>query len=310
MSRRRYISTEITVDKQVNKMGMQYGDGPVLLYTWMIPHAADDATITGDPFELLNLVWPGRRDKTEDDVIGALEAMETFDLILWDREHAMIYLPVNSFYRYQTYIKADNRRKTDPDFLDDQRPAAENTDDQRKTPTISEEQRATAENAVSPSPSPSLSPSPKKISNNNRAREDEGPSLTQSIVALWERHGFGLASGFIVDTLINGYLVPKTADVPALPWDVMVLAFEEAERHNVRTLAYVQKILDRWRAQGWLTAATVQERLASFQARKGRSGADPPGIETLPGIRPSENPEYDWILTQGREEESYVKRNG
>lgn len=149
MSRRRYVSTEISVDKQVNRMGMKHGDAPVLLYTWMIPHAADDGTVTGDPFELLNTVWPGRRDKTEDDVIACLEAMEEFGLIEWDQDAALVLFPADSFYKYQTYIKPDNRRKAMPTVAR-HRTSAQNSGEQRKTP----------ENTASLSPSPSVSPSP------------------------------------------------------------------------------------------------------------------------------------------------------
>ncbi len=82
MARRRYVSTTISQDTRVNKLAMQYGDFAALLYTWMIPHAADDATLPGDPEELLYQVLPGRRDKTEDDVRSALDGMAALGLIV------------------------------------------------------------------------------------------------------------------------------------------------------------------------------------------------------------------------------------
>ena len=45
MSRRRYISTSMSIDKRLNKLAVEAGDFAALLYTWMIPHAADDTTI-------------------------------------------------------------------------------------------------------------------------------------------------------------------------------------------------------------------------------------------------------------------------
>lgn len=168
MSRRRYLSTEISVDRQVNQLGTKYGDAPVLLYTWMIPHAADDGTINGDPYELLGMVWPQRRDKSEEDVIRCLTQIEEFGLIAWDRDAALIYFPAGPFYRYQSYIKESNRRKTDPLPRDpEQRKTAENSGKNISPPTsaeISGDQRRSAENAVSFSlsdpPPHSLRPSP------------------------------------------------------------------------------------------------------------------------------------------------------
>lgn len=128
MSRRRYISTEISLDPAVNRVARR-SDFAALLYTWMIPHASDDATITGDPEKLLLEVLPGRRDKEPDDIQAALEVMEAEGLFeLWSRETMTIYFWPESFYRYQTYIKPTNRRMWD---------------------AISEEQRKTPKNAAS-----------------------------------------------------------------------------------------------------------------------------------------------------------------
>ena len=75
VSRRRWLSTKISKDKRVNALAMQ-SDFAALLYTWMIPHASDDATITGDAEELLYIVLPGRRDKT-------VEAIDSWYSRIW-----------------------------------------------------------------------------------------------------------------------------------------------------------------------------------------------------------------------------------
>lgn len=166
MSRRRYISTTISVDKMVNQLAMTAGDFAAMLYTWMIPHAGDDGCLTGDPDEILMTVIPGRRDKTPADVVIALAAMAELGLIGY--LDGRIAFPAESFYRYQTYIKAENRRP---------QAKAENSEPQQETPKNAElpiigrvtpqnadERRKTPENAVSVTPSvpPSfpVSPSP------------------------------------------------------------------------------------------------------------------------------------------------------
>jgi hypothetical protein len=139
---------------------MQFGDFAALLYTWMIPHAVDLGCIeTDDPEEILMMIMPGRRDKTPHDIDVAISNMEDMELV--SRDGGKVYFPYASFYKYQTYVKESNRRK---DHLlpisGNQRKTAENTDDQRKTPTNPTTSRVFAENAASPSLSPSLSPSP------------------------------------------------------------------------------------------------------------------------------------------------------
>jgi hypothetical protein len=160
VSRRRYISTDISLDKRVNTLARDGGDFAVLLYTWMIPHAGDDATITGDPEELLYTVFPGRRDKTPEDIETALEDMTDLDLIA--RHDDMVYFDTESFYKYQSYIQEKNRR--------DESPAKSNSANQRKSAKNAGEQRKSAQNAASLSPSPSLSP-PKALRARKISRE-------------------------------------------------------------------------------------------------------------------------------------------
>jgi len=163
MARRRYISTQISIDKDVNRLAMEYGDFAALLYTWMIPHAEDDCSLTGDPEELLWKVAPGRRDKTAEDVVKALEGMADLGLILWDREDRRIEFPSAAFYRFQTYIPKNKQVEENSIDIDD-------AGKERVTPKNAEDRRKAAQNAASPSPS--LSPSPKDL----KPLPDEGTS--------------------------------------------------------------------------------------------------------------------------------------
>jgi hypothetical protein len=110
MSRRRYLSTEISIDTAINRLARTAGDFAVLLYTWMIPHADDDGILHGDAEEIILQVIPGRRDKSLADVTDALRAMQKEGLIEWDEEGRQVVFPYSSFYKYQTYIKPERRR--------------------------------------------------------------------------------------------------------------------------------------------------------------------------------------------------------
>jgi len=109
MSRKRYINSKISTDHAVNQLAQKYGDFAALLYTWMIPHASDDATLTGDPEELLWIVAPGRRDKTPEDVTAAVEGMIALRLLVRCEGDRLLAFPSSSFYRYQAYIKVESR---------------------------------------------------------------------------------------------------------------------------------------------------------------------------------------------------------
>ena len=144
MARRRYISTAISTDTAVCKLAKKYGEFAAMLYTWMIPHAEDDAKLTGNIDELAMLVIPGFRWKTDEEIECALNGMVECGLVSWDREKEVISFP-ESFFMYQSYITKDRREKQDKKSDDkNQRKTAQNAADQRKTAQNAADQRKTA----------------------------------------------------------------------------------------------------------------------------------------------------------------------
>lgn len=156
MARRRYISTDISIDPDVTQLIEEHGEFAGLLYTWMIPHAEDDATLSGDPRKLLYQVVPGLRSRTAADVEDALEGMARLGLIEWDRAENIIRFPAGSFYRYQTYIK-EERRRASPRNSANQRKTAQNAEQPREAARDAAEQREPAQNTASHSHSHSHS---------------------------------------------------------------------------------------------------------------------------------------------------------
>jgi len=155
MARRRYVSTTISQDTRVNKLAVKCGDFAALLYTWMIPHAADDATLPGDPEELLYQILPGRRDKSPEDVQAALDGMAALGLIEPTGDGRLMFPPV-AFYKYQTYIKDRNKHGGEVAPQTPQPPPPSQPEQ-----TDRANQRKSAQTTVSPSltSSPSFSPS-------------------------------------------------------------------------------------------------------------------------------------------------------
>ncbi|WP_339063590.1 DnaD domain protein [Tepidibacillus marianensis] len=234
MSRRRYLSTDISLDKRVNKLATKYGDFAVMLYTWMIPHAGDDAIINADPEELMFMVIPGRRDKNEEDIVSALEGMNELELIYWDRDNNAIYFPTSSFYKYQTYIKQSNRRTVE---VEQQEPTnnTNEIDDEQKTPQNAEEKffaQETAENTVSLSLSPSLSHSLSSSSCSSE-KSDEGKLFTKF------EESFAIQANLIQREKLSSYL--DDGMEPGL----IELGIQKT-RENGKPVNYLWGILNNW----------------------------------------------------------------
>jgi hypothetical protein len=123
MSRRRWLSTDISKDARVRKLAADAGEFAALVYSWAIPHASDDGSIPSDPDELLMLVVPGFRWRTTEDMQNAIDAMLTLGLL--EQCDDRLRFPPGAFYKYQTYVTAD-RRET-----------AQNGAQQRETPPSS-----------------------------------------------------------------------------------------------------------------------------------------------------------------------------
>ena len=258
MSRRRYLSSTVVTDRRINQMGMKYGDGPVLFYTWLIPCCDDDGTITADPWELLGIVWGGRRDKTNEDVEQALAAGIEFGLFALSSDGQRLQMPVEAWYRYQSYIPSAKRRSV-----------PQNAEEPRKPAETTDEQRESAQTSASPSPSPSPSPSGEAPPPAARVREGDAPAPTaaQRIEAAW----FTYAGGPISPTALGdltAYLTPDEGlGTPAVTVDVIELALRAAhDNGQAGKLSYVKGVLKGAVARGavtaerWQAAEAVRER--------------------------------------------------
>lgn len=179
MARRRYLSSAISTDKLVNRLALDAGDFAALLYTWMIPHAADNATLTGDPEELLMQVFPGRRDKEPEDVAQALAAMAELGLITWD-DCGCVRFPA-SFYKHQTYISAERREVAE---------TAQNAADQRR----SAQNGASFKSSFSSKSSLKLEVEDPNGSHSLTQNETKNPTYSNAFLAFWRQYPTGHGS--------------------------------------------------------------------------------------------------------------------
>jgi hypothetical protein len=177
MSRRRYLSTEVSFDGRVDQLARETGDFAALLYTWMIPHAEDDGSLPADPRELRARVVPHRNDKTVEDVAAAIEVMVTLHLL--ERDGKRVFFPPAAFFRYQTYVPEAKRRRV--------RRLPSNSEKHRQSARNAADQRGTPQNAASLSPSPSPSLSLSSTSTPPLPPSGEDRASPQALADLWNQ---------------------------------------------------------------------------------------------------------------------------
>lgn len=298
MARRRYISTAISLDKDVNRLAEECGDFAALLYTWMITHADDDSTITGDPEDIFYMVCPRRKDKTPDDVAAAIAGMVVAGL-LWPYVldgKPRLQFPPESFYRYQTYVPQQKRnyqdlRKVAGNAAQIPVPATI-TEERRETPKSSEEYRTSAQNAASPSPSPMPSPSPIPSSTTTptppkHQRTEQEEEQLHPAIDFWQRN-IG----------VNFYMKPYELDVlvdylrKGLPGDCLKRGLEIAveaggDKANIK---YISGIFDRWIAAELFTLDAIRADEGSRRRSKARDSPDEGGVIVTRPIRAKGGP--------------------
>lgn len=161
MSRKRYISTDLSTDSKIAELS-EHGYLPIILYTWSIPHMDDWGRITGDARQFKLLVCPGF-DATVKEINECLDLVAKVGL--WERYEVdgkkCISISSDRWFKHQSYI---NKGKRDDDSgsnypnPDKKQETTQNTEEHRGLPKIEEEQREEPQNPVSFSSSFSSSP--------------------------------------------------------------------------------------------------------------------------------------------------------
>ena len=206
VSRRRFISTDISSDKTLNALAKE-SDFAALLFSWIIPHTEDDGSITADPEQLKWRVMPGREDKSLDDFRTAIEAIKRH--VNAHGQHLMIehegrlYYPPETFYKYQSYINLDKRLKSLP---------SRNSSGKQPAATGSKDQQGTASSLLFSS-LPSLS-SKKKIVRDPQVKEFIDWFFQAYQSAVGEKyHVNGGKDGAVVKRLLATYDLPKLKEL-------------------------------------------------------------------------------------------------
>ena len=254
MSRRRYISTDISTDTKLAELS-DHGLLPLILYTWSIPHMDDWGRITGDPRQFKLLVCPAL-DVSSREVDQALELIASSGL--WMRYEVegkkCIFVPDEKWFKHQSYINKSKR--TDDSGSNFPRPPI-NTDEHRETPKITEEEQSSPQNDASFSLSLSFSPSPSPLYTTTGDNEIE--TLGQAYTKVFNQlHMDGLMSDFFMKLRNQGYNEKFCIE----------LLLEAAESCKGKpSIRYLEPIRDRW----------INENISSREESKERKEGDKRG---------------------------------
>ncbi len=168
MSRRRHLSTDISVDASFAGLAADGNYLAATLFLLAIPHADDWARLRGEPLAFKLQVCPGF-DVTLEEIEQALEAIAAADLWhLYEHEGGkFIAYKQKSWFRVQSYVPSRKRLDDSgseiprpPDWPESSTPKAEKNLSKKASPQNAAEHRESPQNTASPSPSPSVSPSP------------------------------------------------------------------------------------------------------------------------------------------------------
>ncbi len=303
MSRRRYISTDMSADGAIADL-TEYGLLPVLLYTWAIPHMDDWGRMSGEARQFKLLVCPGL-DVTVREVDEALQHIS--DAGLWMRYEfegkRFIAIKKSKWFKYQSYIAAgkrdDDHKSTfpRPPMDDEWRELTKNTETKTQmynsTPQNTEDHQITEseniENAEEclgepqMSASPSLSPSPSPSKTSTTGTGEANP------FKLFESEGFGTISSIVADML--GYMIDEYGE----RW--VCEAMKAAVIAGKRSLSYVEGILKRYKSSGIDEPWKEEKPIKTNKASPGWSRSGKPQISIVP-----ENTKSDPISPEKLEE--------
>lgn len=260
MSRRRYISTDISTDIKTAELA-EHGTLPLLLYTWAIPHMDDWGRMTGDARQFKLLVCPAL-DISSREVDEALNHITSVGL--WERYDLdgkqVISIDEDNWFKHQSYINKGKR-------------GDDSGSNYPKSPKNAEERRESPQKAASFSPSPSLSPSPSKESSSSSM-------IGNNPFSLYQKQGFGN----IDET--TAIFVGDTIDTYGEDWTRRAMV--EAVKHNKKVWSYVEGILKRWKATGHAEPWTIEKEEPKPQQRfNGYGRPQSPRMEVVKDTGPT-----------------------
>lgn len=239
MSRKRYISTDISTDTKVAELS-ETGLLPVLLFTWAVPHMDDWGRITGDPREFKLLVCPGL-DVSSREVDEAINSI--VDIGLWKRytvdgKRCISVAHKENWFKHQSYISKDKRENDGGSTFP---PPPQNTEERRETPKNAEEVQETPQNPVSFSLSSSVSSS---LSDSKPISSATG--YEESILGAYSK----VFGGFAIKETVREHIIYFLKEKQKPESFVVELILFVGQESTHPSPEFFRKVGDRWITDG------------------------------------------------------------
>ncbi|PDO11590.1 MAG: hypothetical protein BLM47_00185 [Candidatus Reconcilbacillus cellulovorans] len=285
MSRKRYISTDLSLSGKVEELARRAGEYAVILWTWLIPHLDDWGRMDGEPDKVFFTVTPrfAVLGRTPDDAEKALQAMHDLGLITWYEVDGHRYIQVNpdTFYALQTYIPKAKREEDKSAYpappSDDptkgsaaRNKVAQCAEEREQTAQENTERDSVAQSSAardcalssvpSPSPSPSRDMQASMQANNARtcARDEQDDQSDAAKVMQACERAFGLALNPLQTERLLSYLDD------GMEADLLCLAIEKAAMAG-KDIRYALGIAESWWQKGIRTRQAAQREKRQFK---------------------------------------------
>lgn len=262
MSRKRFITSDISTDKKVAALAVE-NPTAALMWPWLMTNFDDWGRMGADPMEVKLTIFPAF-PFTSADIAEAIKLIDKHGLAHYYEVDGKPYLAVNptTYYKYQTYIKSERKDKQNSKYPAPPNPPWEQEpkNNQQKSAIICDNPQTSATIVLSPSPSPSLSLS-KDLDDDYRA------CAKQNFVAMFEQE-FGRTPTPSEAELLKSYLEDGMEE------DVLCEAIRRAAHNGVRNTNYVKSILNNLISQQILTMADLKIADFEFEQSKKRNKQD------------------------------------
>lgn len=222
MARGRFISNEITKDRQVHELSC---DTCRLAYTWLITLADSEGRVTGEPDLLLSALFPRRRDITPDTIQQYIdEWVEAGFVLLYLGSDGDRVIQLINFDKHQIGLRKDRETASVYEAPDECQVVAGVTPDDCRSDDGKNRVNVNVKSNVK---------SNVKLSAGTREKPNAFTVYEAEI---------GLITAHIAETL--------KADIEEYTDAWVSEAIKIASGANARNVAYIEAILQRWKVEG------------------------------------------------------------
>lgn len=277
MARKRFVTSEISIDRKIAKLAEK---NPIAaaLWPWFITAFDDWGRMAADPIEVKLTVFPAF-PYTSYDIEEIIKLYHKYELAFFYEVEGKPYLAINpeTWQKYQTYIRKDKLEKQKskhPDPINAPWQAKDDTEHNLATIFVAKQQLATI-NVLSPSPSPSIEREIDARVRDNTFQEniqDKNDTELQKINNKAYEYGMnGITPEFMEDAEMR----IKEGTEPELITKALSIGATKANGNAGSKCRYAISVLQGWASEGIKTVADWNAKNLPKSRDKPKNKDDP-----------------------------------